>query len=171
MKTRVLTSKGINHTVIVDNDDYDKLKNYSWYYNKTHAHAYVRVYIDGEQLLMHRVILKAKKGQMVDHINGNGLDNRRSNIRLCTNSQNQKNKKPSGRSKYLGVNIHKTKTLYYRKKTKEYVTYKTTSIIAHIKIGDKYKHLGTFKTEKDAALAYNEAAKIHHKEFARLNTF
>ena len=104
---------------------------------------------------MHRVILKAKKGQYVDHRDRDGLNNQRYNIRICTNTQNlQNSKKQKGTtSKYKGV--------YLFSKNKKWVS--------SITVNGKAYYLGCFKIEKEAAIAYNKAAKKHFKEFARLN--
>ena len=106
--------------------------------------------------MMHRVILKAKKGQYVDHGDDNGLNNQRNNIRICTNSQNlQKARKKKGKasSKYKGV--------HFVEMTKKWKATITTNY--------KFYYLGCFKTEKEAAIAYNKAAKKYYKDFARLN--
>lgn len=90
----------------------------------------------------------------VDHANGDPLDNRRSNLRICTAYENNKNRKRNSKSstKYKGVNIHK------------YGRYKAT-----IKCDKVEYFLGTFDAQEDAAYAYNEAAKRLHGEFALLN--
>ena len=100
---------------------------------------------------MHRVITGAPDGKEVDHINGDGLDNRRCNLRICDGAQNRKNKGPakSKLSRYLGV--------YY---------YHMPGVWRAACNG---RYLGTFTSEVAAALAYNEAALVQHGEFARLN--
>jgi hypothetical protein len=111
------------------------------------------VYVNGKRKVsfMHREILNTPLNKQVDHIDHDGLNNQRDNIRICSVSQNHMNKKPIGVSKYLGV--------FYDRKY----------IRAAIKYHGKYHYLGFFKTENDAALAYNEAAKKYHGEFANLN--
>lgn len=103
-------------------------------------------------LLMHRVIMKAPKGGLVDHRNGNGLDNRRSNLRRATRSQNQQNRKGSS-GRFKGVFP-----------VTGYPTWR-----AALCAGYKYVHLGTFKTQKEAAMAYDVAAKAKYGEYALLN--
>ena len=103
---------------------------------------------------MHRLILGLEsKGLFVDHIDGNPLNNKRNNIRICTSSQNNKNKKPHGLSKYLGVCKSTGREKWQ----------------ATIKFNGKYKMLGRFDNEEDAAKCYDAAAKIYHGDFARLN--
>lgn len=100
-------------------------------------------------ILMHRLILSATPGQLVDHADGNGLNNQRSNIRLCTTHQNSVNRKPLGKhSQYKGIRI-------------------TPSGTWQAAIGRE--HLGTFLDERDAAKAYDDAARARYGEFARLN--
>lgn len=110
-------------------------------------------------MLMHRLILGIHGlGRSVfgDHINHITNDNTRGNLRIATQKQNCRNITPRGRSKYLGVSYQTCNNKY------EYIK-------AKIRVDGKLLHIGTFKNEEDAALAYNEAAKIHFGEFANLN--
>lgn len=106
-------------------------------------------------LKMHRVIMNAQKDEIVDHINGNGLDNRKSNLRICTTRQNNRNQRPQiGRSsKYKGV--------YWKKDRSKWR--------ANIKTYGKSKHLGYFIEEVEAAKAYNKAALELFGEYSLLN--
>lgn len=129
--------------------DYDWLMQWKWHLDGA-GYAQCRT-----QGLMHRLIIQAPAAKQVDHINANRLDNRRSNLRLCTAQQNTQNKLKSrfSRSKYKGVQPAK-----YGSRWK-----------AFIAINKVYTYLGTFDTELDAALAYDAAAREHFGEFARLN--
>ena len=118
------------------------------------TNSYVGIYAEGKSWLLHRYLLRPEIGMHVDHINGNRLDNRRENLRVCTHSQNHMNKSSCrGRSKYKGA-------YWWPQKGK----WKSS-----IKVNGKDKYLGLFLTEEDAAKAYNQAALKHYGEFARLN--
>lgn len=108
---------------------------------------------------MHRVILGSVKGQLVDHKNGNGLDNRKENIRHCTHGQNCANvvkKLSQSSSKYKGV---------------VYVAGKVSPWRARITFKGKVIYLGSYREEKDAGVAYNRAALHYFKDFAKINVF
>ena len=104
---------------------------------------------------MHRLILKAEKGQVCDHINHNGLDNRRKNLRLCTNSQNFGNqrKRPNKSSIYKGV-------CFYKRDSKWQVG---------IECNYKKYYLGRFDNEIEAAKVYDKKAAELFGEFAYTN--
>jgi hypothetical protein len=102
-----------------------------------------------------RLICKPPKEKVVDHVNGNPLDNRRRNLRVCTQQQNRMNSRPQRNtsSKYKGVSRERDRNCWK----------------AQIKVGKTNRQLGRFKDEKRAALAYDEAAHKEHKKFAWLN--
>lgn len=147
---------------ICDWQDYELVKNYNWLLKSGRTTNYAiatHTLADGQQkkVMMHNLILPPPAGLVVDHIDGNGLNNRRSNLRLATVQQNAFNapaKRCVGKvSKYKGVHFEKSS-----KKFK-----------ATIKIDGKVKTLGRFDTEVAAALAYNVAAMESFESFARLN--
>ncbi len=149
---------------LVDDEDYDYLNQFKWYAKKNRHTYYARrtlcrIGVKEKRITMHREIMGSSGDFQIDHINRNGLDNQRKNLRFCTNGQNQMNRKSSGRSRYLGVYYNQR---IYKGRIYEYIR-------ANISVGKKILSLGNFPTEKDAALAYNSAAQKYHGEFANLN--
>jgi len=143
-----------NNKILIDDDLYEWAKAQRWSFSKGHGHKYPKL-PDGRRL-HHIVAGKPGPGVVVDHINGNTLDNRRENLRVCTYSQNNTNRVQSATrrsSSYKGVVWNKSRNKYE----------------AHIKIEGRLTYLGLFKSEKDAAMAYNKAAEKHFGEYARLN--
>ena len=143
---------------LVDNEDYNWLNQWKWGANKGGNTYYAIRNSSGKltkrkTILMHREILKALKEMECDHINHNGLDNRRLNLRLATKSQNAKNRISYGVSKDLGVYFHIMSGKWEAK----------------IKSNKQSIYLGLYKKETDAAKAYNKAALKYHGEFANLN--
>jgi hypothetical protein len=104
---------------------------------------------------LHRVIMDCPDGMTVDHINGDTMDNRRCNLRIATQSQNQMNRGScrGSSSRYKGVSHHKL----------------TGKFTAQIRVDGKKRHLGLFASEEDAAKAYDDAAIEAFGEFARPN--
>ena len=103
---------------------------------------------------LHRDILGNPEGKVVDHINGNKLDNRKYNLRVCSIKENIRNSKPKeGTSKYKGVHWDKSRNKW----------------VSSIKVDREGKYLGRFNKEIDAAKAYDVAAEKYFGEFARLN--
>lgn len=139
---------------IVDVEGFEKIKNYKWTYNQGYAHRKERINGKSTHVSMHSFLINTPSGSDTDHINGDGLDNRLCNLRICTRTENSRNQRPrGGSSKYKGVCFDKSRGKW----------------IAGIKINYKRKNLGRFKLEEEAAKAYNNAAKKHFGEFARLN--
>jgi len=146
----------------VDPADYKRLRGYEWLAKKGTKRFYARRRVPtgktGNQKLvyMHQEIIEVPEGMVVDHINHDGMDNRRANIRAATRCQNMYHrKKPSGatHSKYKGVSRRKRSNTY----------------MARIRYEKKSIYLGTFSKEIDAAKAYDRAARKYHGEFASLN--
>jgi len=144
---------------MVDNCDYKELSQHKWY-SKAIPKLYVlrRKHKDGvrKTILMHRQILGLTKTCVYcDHIDGNGLNNVRNNLRPCTSAQNQMNRK-----KGLGCSS-KYKGVFHIKKHNKW--------LSHITVNKKLIRLGTFNSEIDAAKCYDKNAIKFFKEFAYLN--
>ena len=133
---------------LVDDEDYDMVcAAGSWSYKEP---GYARSYKHGR---LHRWLLRPRDGLNVDHINGNGLDNRMCNLREATQSQNLMNSRPrvGWTSKYKGVSINRASGKW----------------MATIRIDGENKYLGIFENEVDAANAYKQQANKSFGEFAR----
>jgi hypothetical protein len=140
--------------VMVDDDDFDYLNQFYWQVDKYDT---VRTHKNSTgYYLIHRMIMKAPKGVEIDHIDGNRLNNQKSNLRFATSSQNKINRgaRKDNQSGFKGVSWHKQ-----RKKW-----------AARIMIDKKYQHLGLFDTKIEAAKVYNQHALKHYGEYAWLNT-
>lgn len=148
-----LTNGGI---ALIDDADFDMISKYKWRHVNQRRNIYATTNIkQGDKyvtVIMHRLIMGAQQGQMIDHIDCNGLNNQRNNLRLADYKQNSHNRRPNKGRKYKGV-----------KKNGKHGFY------ASISINGKPIYLGIFSREDDAALAYNEAAIRYYGDYARLN--
>lgn len=135
-------------TTIVDDEDYELLMQWKWQF---HSFSYAKRCSFGRDILMHRQLMNASEDQEVDHINLNKLDNRRNNLRLCTQSQNQMNRPmyKNNTSGYKGV-------FRYKGKFK-----------AQLQIGGEKVYLGLFDDPAEAYDAYCEEGKNRFGEFFR----
>ncbi len=149
---------------MVDDQDFEWLNRWNWFAHKGRDNFYAvrketftvsgvrkRVHIS-----MHRQILGLTDPKIfVDHVDHNGLNNQRYNLRECTILQNNMNRVsvPGSSSKYLGVSWFKPNSIW----------------VAKIRVNGRLKHLGCFNIEIDAAKAYNEAALEYFGEFANIN--
>ena len=144
---------------IVDDYNFEWLNLWNWYAKKSIDTFYaVREDKDGKNTFMHRQILEildVSKGMVTDHKNHNGLDNRECNIRICTNAENQYNRRKikATASVYKGIGWHKRDKIWY----------------ARIKQNQMTEHIGYYKSEIDAAKAYDAKALELFGEFAYTN--
>ncbi|OQR57428.1 AP2 domain-containing protein [Bacillus sp. CDB3] len=140
------------NVALVDDEDYEKLMQNSWCYQSPGYAARRR---NKRIELMHRVIMNAKKGEQVDHIDMNRLNNQKENLRIVNNSQNGMNKlvQNNSTSGYKGVSWRKE-----RNKWEAYIN----------KDNKRYK-LGYFENKNEAAEAYNKKAIELHGQYATLN--
>lgn len=146
----------------VDDKDFRKLNKYKWFARfspKSRSFYATRSRKKGEkgpvQIQMHNVVMKCPKGKRVDHRWGETLDNRRSQLRICTKLQNGQNRginrnSPTG---FKGVSFSRTGKKYR----------------VRIQVNKKPYCIGTYNNIEEAARVYNKAAKELHKKFARLN--
>lgn len=145
------------HT-IVDAEDYELLTIHKWHVSGKKYKRYVKASIHRfekrKEMYMHRYLMWAENHEYVDHIDGNPLNNQKNNLRKCTNSQNMANQGTSKVNKtgYKGVKL-----------------FSKGKYAAQIQVNRKGIHLGYYSCPKQAAHAYDKAAKKYFGEFARLN--
>jgi hypothetical protein len=149
---------GEGKVAIVDDEDFERVSDYTWYLTQK---GYVVHSLDPKtKLWLARFIMRATPGRLVDHRNHNLLDNRKSQLRLATKKENNRNqtvrspRKPRCSSKFKGVFWHKRDQAWR----------------AQIGVNRRRIWLGNFDTEREAAMAYNKAAARLHGEFCCLNS-
>lgn len=149
--------------ILLDCDDFRWARFFEWHIehggSREHPIAYVyrpcRFQDKVVHLKMEREIMDTPDGLVTDHINHNGLDNRKGNLRICTQAENVRNKRKSAgkSSQYKGVCWNKQQSRWR----------------AYIAGGERYRYLGNFKNEEDAARAYDKAARDQYGQFACCN--
>lgn len=147
---------------LVDDEDFDDLIKFKWYASRYYKdHCFYAIRREGNKtILMHRQIMRTPKGMVTDHKDHDGLNNQRSNLRICTHAENIRNSEKTfnGTSKYRGVSVKDMgKNKYYR---------------GRIFLNGK-EVVKTFPYTQEgeimAAQFYNEQAKIHYGQFANIN--
>ncbi len=146
-----------NKYALVDDDDYEALSKHRWYVCKSRYNTYAvgSAIKNGRHKTtrMHREIMRPSKCMQVDHIDGDGLNNQKSNLRIVTNSQNQMNV-PTRRDNKSGF-----KGVFLRKDCNAWRAY--------IDLNYMRVHLGNFKSKEEACRARQKASAEFHGEFAR----
>lgn len=169
MEIKVLTKQYGEKVIILDDDNFDMVKDIKWRVVKSkeskeyHDVFYARGFVPNKliekygqrQVRMHRILMGATKDVQIDHINHNGLDNRLSNLRIATNSQQTANTRVQERSStgFKGVSFRSKKNLY----------------VCRIRVDNKLIGGGLFKNKYQAALKYNEMAIKYFGEYACIN--
>jgi hypothetical protein len=151
-------SLGEGKFTIVDPQDFYRFNIFNWCPQQNGPDIYAVRFVSNPKKIvsLHREIMNPPEGLVVDHRKGNGLDNRRANLRLATQSQNLCNKaktKLKTSSRFIGVHFDKRRGLW----------------AATIRHNGKSIWLGRSESEVEAARAYDSAAIKYHGEFARLN--
>lgn len=156
---RIYASNNPEISSFVDDEDYIRFKDWTWQAKFKHG----RTYFQGwpykttkgigttKRFYLHRVIMNAAKGEILDHIDNNPLNNCKSNLRFCTQGQNMGNRKINKGKTYKGVS--------------KYLTRSGTVFKVYL----KGKFIGQFKCIHQAALLYDLAAKATYGEYARCN--
>lgn len=144
---------------LVDDGDFDLVSGYRWHASKCRRVSYAQASArrgDKTQIQMHRLILGVADGIAVDHVDSDGLNNQRANLRVATlqqNGMNARKRLAATTSKFKGVRWHKQHLKWQ----------------AYITNGGKQTHLGLFESERSAAFAYNREAIKRFGSFARIN--
>ena len=142
---------------LIDREDEEITRRYSWHITSDHGGrpGYAATVINRRKVGMARLIMGAVGDSVVDHINGNTLDNRKINLRICSQKENSRNKRASisNSSGYKGVSFD-SRDKSYR---------------AYVSVDGRSRRLGGYDTALHAAVAYDEAAKEQYGEFASLN--
>ena len=164
-KINISTKTFPNKFAIVNDENFEYLNQWKWHIDN--GYACRKEYLKGEDgkfdsskyryIYMHNLIIDCPKDKIIDHKNFNGLDNRKSNLRIATWQQNMQNRRTKkGSSGFKGV--------FFSSDGKRRKRWSASLVIKHKNI-----NLGRFLTKEEAALAYNEAAKQYFGEFAYLN--
>lgn len=151
MKEITLTK---NRIALVNDDDFVAVQKHKWCAQVSGKNEYATAWISGKLTSMHRFIMKPRDGLVVDHINGNGLDNRKENLRVCTRSQNAMNARPRANtiSGVKGVSYNKSILL--------------TPWVAQIRSQGKTIFIGYYATKEEAAEAYKKISLKYFGDFS-----
>jgi hypothetical protein len=155
-----MTIKISGYDVLIDDEDIDRVKELSWHLQKNRINEgcfYFRHDGKDDRINLHRYIMGCVYGDklIVDHINGDTLDNRKSNLRICTFSENTRNRKrhKNNKSGVKGVCFHKASRKW----------------IVQIRVNKTKIYLGIFENIEDAKNEYKKASELYHKDFGRID--
>jgi hypothetical protein len=146
------------HFAEVDEEDLDLLAQHSWRLKGKAPNLYAQASINGHEVLMHRLILNAQSGRVVDHRNHNGLDNRRENIRLCSQQQNQFNRRKAAKTRSGLKGVVYMQPVGRRGNT--------TPWRAQATLNGRTVSLGRYATPEAAHAVYRHFIETHHGQFA-----
>lgn len=154
-KIKLRSRNSVDKFIIVDDEDYEFLNKFKWSISGSNGSNYAATYYKGKHFRLHRIILNAPKNLVVDHINHDKLDNRKSNLRICSRTQNNWNTKKNinNKSGFKGV--------YFNKENKKWRVAITMN-------GERI-HVGYFLDKIEAAMAYDKVISRYRKQFAYLN--
>lgn len=146
---------------IIDAEDADRVLAHKWHVIYIKGCWYAATSVNQRRLYLHRFIMDAPKGSMVDHRDGDGLNCRKDNLRFCTSAQNQANspRHKVGPSGYRGV----------CRQGRRGGKHAEDRWVAGISVGNRHIHLGSFGSPEEAARAYDAKARELRGEFAVLN--
>ncbi len=148
--------RGEGKFALVDDEDFNSLVGFAWHYHNGYPCRVLPRNGEGSRHApMHKLLMSAAPGEEVDHVDGNGLNNTRRNLRSASHRNNIRNakKRSNTSSRFKGVSWDRSKRRWY----------------AYINDGSKMKYLGRYRTEEAAAKVYDEAAVELFGEYARLN--
>ena len=148
----IVSSRGDN--IFVDDIDFSKLSGFKWCVTKNRNTKYAYRKEKGKMILMHRVIMDVMDKEIIDHVDHNGINNIRANLRICTHTQNMWNRRKSILTKYKYMGIYKDSPNRW---------------VAECKMNGTRRRIRGLKSPEEAAIAYNSLAEEMHKGFAALN--
>lgn len=168
MKKLIISKK---YEVLLDDEDFERINSFRWYIRhmkskyKEYFYAVRSINIDNKckWVLMHREVMHPKDNEIVDHKDFNGLNNQKSNLRICSKSQNAQN---SRYNRKLNLPKGVTAGMVVSSSGKKYYFFK-----AQIVVNNKAIYLGNFKTVLEAQLAYNKTAEEYHKDFRHTSLY
>ncbi len=151
---------GLGYFTMLDPGDYYRVKQFKWWVHSNGSNLYaartaITTDLKSRIIYLHRQIMNPPADRVVDHRFGDTLDNRKQNLRIVTQAENMRNrrKRKNTSSRFIGVSFRKSRHIWD----------------VNIRVNGRKLYLGSFNNEIDAAVAYNNAAKQHFGEFARLN--